>query len=114
VRECHDKRTGQRFALKVIDMSSMTNRKTANSEVETLRVVTDKIQHPNLIRIFKVYEEDMKMYIVLELCTGGELYDRLVKNGTYSERQAARLIRQFASAVRISLLAEYCVLEYPF
>ncbi|KAJ8534995.1 hypothetical protein ON010_g13742 [Phytophthora cinnamomi] len=65
-----------------------------------MRNITNNIKHPNLITIHKVYEEHQKVYIIQEMCTGGELYDRVVQRGKYSERDAASTMRQLVSALQ--------------
>jgi serine/threonine protein kinase len=46
-----------------------------------------------------VYEDKQNLYIVMERCNGGELFDRIKRKGRYSEAEAARLLRQLISAL---------------
>ena len=46
-----------------------------------------------------VFETDDEWYLVMELVTGGELFERLVRQGPYSEKEASRLMRQMAQAI---------------
>lgn len=43
------------------------------------------LQHPNIIKLYEVYEGDYHIYLVLELLKGGELFDRIISAGPYSE-----------------------------
>lgn len=43
------------------------------------------LDHPNIIKLYEVYEGDFHIYLVLELLNGGELFDRIVKTGHYNE-----------------------------
>lgn len=60
------------------------------------------MDHPNIIKLFEVYEDDKNLYLVMELCTGGELFERIIKAGHFSELNAALIMRQIFSA------AAYC------
>ncbi|DAZ93133.1 TPA: hypothetical protein N0F65_009709 [Lagenidium giganteum] len=99
VKQLSDKRTGQRFAVKVVDASKFKNREAVVQEVEILRNITNNIKHPHLVQIHKVYEEHEKIYVILQLCSGGELYDRIVQRGKYSEADAANIMKQLMSAL---------------
>jgi calcium/calmodulin-dependent protein kinase I len=46
-----------------------------------------------------VYDEKTKMYLVLDLVTGGELFDRIVARGHYTEQDASGLIKQVLLAI---------------
>lgn len=68
-------------------------------EAETMRAV----DHPNIIRLVGEFEESVQdvdlVYLVVELCTGGDLLDRVVDTGCFSEAQAASVMRQVFRAV---------------
>jgi len=61
-----------------------------------------QLDHPNIVRIEEVYESMHEIYIVQELCLGGDLFDRLHEQPGmhYREAQSACLIKQMLSAVR--------------
>ena len=65
------------------------------TEVEILK----QIDHPNIIKIFEFYEDEAFFYIVSELCTGGELFDRIAYETRLSEPDAAMIMKQVFSAV---------------
>ncbi|KAJ0400874.1 hypothetical protein ATCC90586_002576 [Pythium insidiosum] len=100
VRTLVDRRNGRRYAVKIVDASKFKNRAAVVSEVEILRNITNDIRHPNLVKIHKVYEEQEKIYMILDLCEGGELYDSIVQRGCYSERDAAKIMQQLLSALQ--------------
>ncbi|RLN97542.1 hypothetical protein BBJ28_00006687 [Nothophytophthora sp. Chile5] len=100
VQRLEDQRDGSAFAVKIVDVAKFRHREAVVAEVEILRSITNTIKHPNLITIHKVYEEHRKVYIIQELCTGGELYDRVVQRGKYSERDAASIMFQLVSALQ--------------
>jgi len=57
------------------------------------------MDHPNVVRMVEYFEDRMNVYLVMELCSGGELFDRLLKAGSYSERVASTTMKQILSAV---------------
>lgn len=61
-----------------------------------------QLDHPNIVRIDEVYESTNEIYIVQELCVGGDLFDRLdvQPDYHYTEAQCARLVKQMLSSVR--------------
>jgi calcium-dependent protein kinase len=60
------------------------------------------LDHPNIVRLEEVYESHSEIYLVQELCLGGELFDRLDEQPDYhyTEAECARLVKQMLSAVR--------------
>lgn len=56
-------------------------------------------EHPNVVRIRGAYEDALSVHLVMEVCEGGELFDRIVKKGHYSERQAAKIIKTVVGVV---------------
>ena len=59
-------------------------------EVEVLHLVSD---HPNIALLNGAFEDKSHVHLVLEVCNGGELFDRIVSKGNLSERQAAEYFR---------------------
>lgn len=57
------------------------------------------LDHPNIIKIFDVFEENLIICEVFEFCTGGELFDRIIKQGHFTEKKAAEVMSQILSAV---------------
>ncbi|XP_033109374.1 calcium/calmodulin-dependent protein kinase type IV-like [Anneissia japonica] len=93
VHECYENGTKQKYAVKAIHKNN--HDKAAKMEISILL----KIDHPNIIKLRELFEEGPILYLVLELVTGGELFDRIVERGYYSERDAANCVRQICDAV---------------
>ena len=53
------------------------------------------MDHPSIIKLFDVYECEEKVYLILELVKGGGLFTRIQKKIKFSEKEAARFMRQF-------------------
>jgi serine/threonine protein kinase len=58
-----------------------------------------EIVHPNVVRLYEVFEDTRSLCLVLELCEGGELFDRIVKQGAYSEQSAAAILVTLCDAL---------------
>jgi serine/threonine protein kinase len=97
VREARDRTSGDLFAVKCMQKKSLTkeDRKAITSEVSILM----SLDHPNIIKVFGMYEDDASVFIVTELLRGGELFDRIVQHEYYSEGMAARVVKTMAEAL---------------
>jgi serine/threonine protein kinase len=101
VRLCENIKTKEKFALKTILKSKVPDVDLLKSEIEIL----SEIDHPHIIKLFDVFEDVINVYLVTELCTGGELYDRVVEKtrspeGHFSEFDAARILRNILLGIR--------------
>jgi len=98
VKKAVRKNDGKEFAIKVINKSKLNADELAvvHDEVEIMH----KINHPNCVALFEMFETKTKLYMVMELLTGGELFDRIVSKGSYSEKEASNVIKSVASAIQ--------------
>ncbi|KAI4348589.1 hypothetical protein L6164_009297 [Bauhinia variegata] len=91
---------GQDVAVKIIPKSKMTTAiaiEDVRREVKILRALTG---HRNLVQFYEAYEDDDNVYVVMELCKGGELLDRILsRGGKYSEEDAKFVMIQILSVV---------------
>jgi len=71
------------------------DRVALKTEVEILC----RIQHPNIVGMKEVYDTKTKVYLIMDLMTGGELFDRIVQLEKYTEADAAKLVQSIAKAV---------------
>lgn len=70
------------------------------NEILVMRKIVENVSpHPNVIDLYDVYEDQNGVHLVLELCFGGELFDRIVAQERYSEVGAAAVIRQIAEGL---------------
>jgi calcium-dependent protein kinase len=62
-----------------------------------------KMDHPNIIKLYEVYEDKRYIHLIMELSTGGELFDRIMdrimSKSLYTEKEAASLFKQLMSAI---------------
>jgi len=101
VYEARKKDGNQAVAIKVINKSTNAEGGAAdlaalNREIE----VMSKLKHPNIIELIDVFDTANELYIVMELVTGGELFDKIQQKGTYSEAEAVDLVKQVLSAIQ--------------
>ena len=59
-----------------------------------------KIDHPNVVQFYEYYEDKKKLYIVSELCEGGELFDKITERTRFTESEARKLMMQLLGAIK--------------
>ena len=102
VFQVRQKMTNKLFACKKLSKLNINNLIKFRREIDILI----KIDHPNIIKLFDVFESQNSLYLIMEECYGGELFDRILKrienNLMYTEKEACEIIRQVMGAI------EYC------
>ncbi|ONM62621.1 CBL-interacting serine/threonine-protein kinase 24 [Zea mays] len=96
-----DADTGAAFAIKVLDKETIFTHRMLHQikrEISIMKIV----RHPNIVRLNEVLAGRTKIYIVLELVTGGELFDRIVRHGKLRENEARKYFQQLIDAI------DYC------
>ena len=97
-----NKKTKEIRACKHLSKLSIKNLEKFQREIEILR----KADHPNIIKLYEIFESKRSYYLIMEECKGGEVFDRIIehiqKKDMYSEKDASIILRQMMSAV------EYC------
>ncbi|KAF0693869.1 Aste57867_15211 [Aphanomyces stellatus] len=93
VRVGTHKETGAKVSIKFIPKA---NRADALREVDILR----RLDHPNIVKLMDVYEDTRYLYLVTELCMGGELFDRILARGHYTEADGVLLVRTMLNVVK--------------
>ena len=97
VYKVRHKLSNQYRAMKIIQCkSSSENHSIAiNKEINILK----NLDHPNILKVYEFYSTAKYVYIINELCTGGELFDKIVDVKHFSESVACNIMRQLLSAV---------------
>jgi len=95
VSKCSNKSTGVTRAVKSISKSQMKNLDRFKQEIAIMKIM----DHPNIIKLYESFEDHRNIYLVLELCTGGELFDRIIDSGHFTEVQAAIVLQNMFRAL---------------
>ncbi|KAG6517595.1 hypothetical protein ZIOFF_020991 [Zingiber officinale] len=98
---CTEKTSGEHFACKSISkkkLRTILDIEDVRREVEIMRHLP---AHPNIVSLKDTYEDDAKVHLVMELCEGGELFDRIVARGHYTEREAAAVTRTIIEVIQV-------------
>ncbi|KAF9623846.1 hypothetical protein IFM89_005431 [Coptis chinensis] len=98
---CTDKETKQQLACKSISKKKLRTAVDIEDVRREVSIMGSLPDHPNLVRLKATYEDNEAVHLVMELCEGGELFDRIVARGHYSERAAANVARTVAEVVRM-------------
>lgn len=92
---CRSRASGAEFACKTLKKGE----ETVHREVEIMQHLSG---HSGVVTLRAVYEEAECFHLVMELCSGGRLIDRMVKEGPYSEQRAANILKE------VMLVIKYC------
>ena len=86
------------FAIKIIKKKNMSDEevKVIYDEVEIL----ERVKHPNCVELFETSDNGNKMYMVMELLTGGELFTRIADQEFMNEKQSSQITAQILSALQ--------------
>ncbi|NWX29424.1 KCC1G kinase, partial [Notiomystis cincta] len=90
------KSTGKLYALKCIKKSPLNRDSSLENEIAVLK----KIKHENIVTLEDIYESTTHFYLVMQLVSGGELFDRILERGVYTEKDASLVIHQVLTAVK--------------
>ncbi|EMS64675.1 Calcium-dependent protein kinase 29 [Triticum urartu] len=98
---CTERATGLKYACKSVSKRKLVRR----ADVEDMRREVTILQHlsgqPNIAEFRGAFEDAESVHLVMEFCSGGELFDRITAKGSYSERQAAAVCRDILTVVHV-------------
>ncbi|KAH1267588.1 hypothetical protein GLYMA_01G223200v4 [Glycine max] len=93
------KHTKQQFACKSIATPKLVHRDDLEDVRREVQIMHHLTGHRNIVELKGAYEDRHSVNLIMELCGGGELFDRIIAKGHYSERAAADLCRQIVTVV---------------
>ncbi|XP_022631429.1 calcium-dependent protein kinase 3 isoform X2 [Vigna radiata var. radiata] len=93
------KHTNEQLACKSIATRKLVHRDDLDDVRREVQIMHHLTGHRNIVELKGAYEDRHSVNLVMELCAGGELFDRIIAKGHYSERAAADLCRQIATVV---------------
>ena len=89
VSKCKHRMNGQVRAVKIVKKKKITNMNKFMQEI----IILQNLDHPNVLKLYEYFEDKSNIYLVTELCAGGELFDRIIENEFFNERDAAHIFR---------------------
>lgn len=96
---CTHKATGEQFACKTIAKRKLVNKEDIEDVRREVQIMHHLAGQPNIVELKGAYEDKQSVHLVMELCAGGELFDRIIAKGHYTERAAASLLRTIVQIV---------------
>jgi calcium-dependent protein kinase len=99
VAEVRNKISKQIFACKEIAKKRIVDINKLKTEI----AIMIKADHPNIIKLYEIYQDNFHIDLIMEECKGGELFERIIRNiekhKNYSEKTAAKIFKQLISAI---------------
>ncbi|KAK4439338.1 Calcium-dependent protein kinase [Sesamum alatum] len=96
---CTEIATGQQYACKSILKRKLVSKNDKEDMKREVHIMQHLSGQPNIVEFKGAYEDRHSVHLVMELCGGGELFDRIIAQGHYSEKAAADLCRQIVNVV---------------
>jgi p90 ribosomal S6 kinase len=90
--KCMHKKTLTEFAVKIMNIAQ-------RDPIDEIEILLRHSHHPNIVGCRDIFLNGAKVYLVLELCRGGELFDKMLKKRFLTEKEAASLLRVILNAV---------------
>ena len=99
VKRCRNKATGDYFACKIIEKRQLRKRADVEDIRREVQILMLLSSHPSVAALVASYEDAAAVYLILELCEGGQIFDRLISMGTINEQDVANIFRQMVQLV---------------
>lgn len=96
---CTHKQSGEQFACKTIAKRKLVNKEDIEDVRREVQIMHHLTGQPNIVELKGAFEDKHSVHLVMELCAGGELFDRIIAKGHYTERAAASLLRTIVQIV---------------
>ena len=92
------KKTGEKVAIKILEKSKIQDqgdRERISREIHILKI----IRHPNIVQLYEIFEDEEKLYLIMEYMPNGELFDHIVKSKKLKENEASRFFQQIIEGI---------------
>ncbi|XP_052371033.1 hormonally up-regulated neu tumor-associated kinase homolog A-like isoform X2 [Oncorhynchus keta] len=99
VREGLHAMTGEKVAVKVIDKRKAKKDSYVTKNLRREGQIQQMIRHPNITQLLDILETENSYYLVMELCPGGNLMNRIYEKKKLDERETQKYVRQLVMAV---------------
>ena len=108
VYEVRSKKTGELRACKQLSKLDVKNVEKFRREIDILK----GLDHPNIIKLYELFESERSLYLIMEECKGGEVFERIIQRiktkQMYSEKDAANIIQQVMSCIQYCHNKDIC------
>ncbi|XP_075481431.1 calcium-dependent protein kinase 2-like [Primulina tabacum] len=98
---CIDISTGQKYACKSISKKKLVTKSDKEDMRREIQIMQHMSGQPNIVEFKGAYEDKDSVHLVMELCEGGELFDRIIAKGHYNEKDASSMCRSIVNVVHI-------------
>jgi calcium-dependent protein kinase len=98
---CTEITTGRQYACKSISKRKLVSKADKEDIRREIQIMQHLSGQPNIVEFCGAYEDKGSVHVVMELCAGGELFDRIIAKGHYSERAAATICRGVVNVVNV-------------
>ena len=95
VRKCKHRELGLMRACKSVPKKKIQDMEKFQMEITILQ----QLDHPNVLKLYEYFEDDKYVYLITELCKGGELFDRIQQAEFFAEEQAAKIFLQILKPI---------------
>ena len=90
--------TGQKVAIKILDKMKLIEEEGIERVVRELKILSE-LNHPNIIKIYKIIEDEKLYYVVMEYCEEGELFNYIVEKNNLTDSESAFFYYQLINAI---------------
>jgi len=102
---CVHRKTQEKFAVKVIEKSKLKHCHHEGipslfTDMQNEINILKQLQHPNIVEFHECFEDRNHLFIVMEYCCGGELFERISQKGSFSENEAAQIMIQIFESLK--------------
>lgn len=107
---CTERSTGDAYACKSISKKKLRTSVDVEDVKREVEIMRHLPVHPNIVTLKDTFEDHNDVHLTMELCEGGELFDRIVARGHYTERAAAIVIKTIVEVVQV----RFCIFFFFF
>ena len=98
---CTENSTGRTYACKSILKRKLVSKSDRDDMKREVQIMQHLSGQPNIVEFRGAYEDRFSVHLVMELCAGGELFDRIIAQGQYSEKAASGICRAIVNVVNV-------------
>ena len=90
--------TQKKVAVKILDKNKIESKDDLERIIREMQILTE-MNHQNVIKVFKIYEDENNFSLIMEYCEGGELFNYIVKKQRLSEEESAFFFYQIINGI---------------